>query len=522
MLKTLINSLKIDLTYSINSFIYTLAKLPIFNDLITEDIYSSKIIKGIISIFIIIKKIIKDLFSKILYIFIIYIICKEEFNNNYINVFFHIYFVLAILGMFINNKMLLPSKRKYISIVLFNLDGYKFFKSEFIFNLLKNFILNTIFLSLIIIPSNINNINILLLAVLSLNTRIVGETFNIIYYRKKDYFWYTNTILYLFVIIFFISLTIMPFINIIISINLIKIITLILTVLGIISIIYLLRIKDYKLLYKKVCSKKSSILMNNSNAYQYQQRVNVIKKDVVDEKILNNKKGYNLFNTLFFNRHKKILLTSAKKYMYTSIIVYIVLIIISLKYKDFKVLISIVLEYKLSFFIIIMYFINRGAIITQAMFFNCDHAMLTYNFYRDPKVIVSLFKKRLVTVVKVNLLPALSIGIGNVILLVLTSSNYTTLSLLTTFIYIISLSVFFSVHNIVMYYLFQPYNENTNVKKMSYSIVSLLTYIISFNLKDLILSSNILTIYIIIFSIIYVFIALLLVYKVSPKTFKLN
>ncbi len=523
MINTLINSLKIDITYSVNSFFYNLSKLPIFNDLITEDIYSSKILKILMTLFIFIKNILKAIFGKAIYFLIIFVISKEISFENANKVFINIYFLLTILGMFINNRTLLPSKRKYISIILFNQDGNKFFKSELITNLIKNFILNTFFLSLIIFPSNINNIYILLLSLLSLNARIIGETLNIIYYKKKDYFWYTNKILYSIVIFTFILLLTMPIINIILPINAIGIISGLLIIFGLISINYLIKAKDYKLLYKNICMKTKLVSQDESRAYQYQQRVEVKEKDLlIDEKILQKKKKYDLFNTIFFNRHKEILLTSAKKYMFVAIIVYIVLILLSIKYEQSKELISVVLQYKLSFFIILMYFMNRGEVLTKAMFYNCDHVMLTYNFYREPKVILSLFKKRLITIVKVNLLPALAIGIGNVILLVITSNSYTILSLVTTFVYIISLSIFFSVHNIVMYYLLQPYNENMHMKKYSYSLVSLLTYIICFNLQDIVLSSNILTIYTIIFSAIYVVVALILVYKLSPKTFKLN
>lgn len=75
----------------------------------------------------------------------------------------------------------------------------------------------------------------------------------------------------------------------------------------------------------------------------------------------------------------------------------------------------------IAWFVIIMYFINRGSIITQAMFYNCDHSMLTFNFYRNPKVILNIFKTRVLTVSKVNLIPALIIAVGIPILLYLSA-----------------------------------------------------------------------------------------------------
>ena len=192
-----------------------------------------------------------------------------------------------------------------------------------------------------------------------------------------------------------------------------------------------------------------------------------------------------------------------------------------LKYSNYNKSIAELLHYKLAIFIMIMFFINRGAIITQAMFFNCDHAMLRYNFYREPKVILELFKKRLLTVVKVNLLPAFVIGIGNIVLLLISKNTYTTLTLVTTFLFILSLSIFFSVHYLVIYYLLQPFNKDMEVKKASYSFVTLGTYLLCYILTNLVMTSELLSIFGVLFVIIYVILSLFLVYKIAPRTFKL-
>ena len=176
---------------------------------------------------------------------------------------------------------------------------------------------------------------------------------------------------------------------------------------------------------------------------------------------------------------------------------------------------------KLGMFVLIMYFINRGSIVTQAMFYNCDHAMLTYNFYREPNVLLGLFKKRLISIIKVNFLPAFLIGLGNSILLYLTGGAGI-ITYVSSFMFIILFSVFFSVHYLVLYYLLQPYNKNMQIKKMSYSIASFLTYYFSYVIFwDLVLSSLTLSIIGIIFTIIYIVLALFLVYRFAPRSFKI-
>ena len=168
-----------------------------------------------------------------------------------------------------------------------------------------------------------------------------------------------------------------------------------------------------------------------------------------------------------------------------------------------------------------MYFVNRGAIITQAMFFNCDHAMLSYNFYRKSKNLLGLFKKRLLTISKVNLLPALVVGIGNAVLLIL-CKDYSLSIIVTTFLFIIFLSVFFSVHYLVIYYLLQPFNKDLEVRKMSYSFVTLITYIVSYMMTNVTMNSVLFSILGLLFTIIYIALALYLVYKFAPNTFKLD
>ena len=207
--------------------------------------------------------------------------------------------------------------------------------------------------------------------------------------------------------------------------------------------------------------------------------------------------------------------------IFTTICIVVLLIILVSIFDDLAIGLNNILLNQLGWFVILMYFINRGAIITQAMFYNCDHAMLTYNFYREPKVLLKLFEKRLMMVVKVNLMPAIVIAVGTLILLILSGGtvmiNYFMIPL-----FILLLSVFFSVHYLVIYYLLQPFNKDLEMKKASYSLVSGFTYFISYTITDLRVSSFLFSMYGLIFTIMYIIISLFLVYRFAPKTFKIN
>ena len=112
------------------------------------------------------------------------------------------------------------------------------------------------------------------------------------------------------------------------------------------------------------------------------------------------------------------------------------------------------------------------------------------------------------------------IGIGNVVLLYLTGGS-SLINYISSLIFVLSLSIFFSVHHLVCYYLLQPYNSKMQVMSLSYSLVSLGTYIICFSIFDIAMSSLLFSCLGILFSVIYVILSLILVYKFAPSTFKI-
>ena len=124
---------------------------------------------------------------------------------------------------------------------------------------------------------------------------------------------------------------------------------------------------------------------------------------------------------------------------------------------EFSIKVNQVLMVMLPYFVFIMYCINRGQEVAQAMFMNCDHSMLTYGFYREPKVILNLFNKnRLKSVILINLLPAFVLAMGLVLLLVISGGTTQWVDYPILLFSILAMSIFFSVHHLVLYYLLQP------------------------------------------------------------------
>ena len=520
MINTLVNSFKIDMSYATNSFIYILRKLPILKDLITEDAYKSKALKSIVRIISSIFSFGRMLAYKFLYFFIIIgfaMLIDERFLGF---IFIHIYFLLTILGVFINNRLINPNSKKYFSIILFGMDAKKYTISTFIYDLFITTILNLlVFLSLkSMIHISFKAIGLLL--IISILCRVIGEAFNIIFYKKYKYLFNSNTKLYMTIGIIFLVLCALPYFGIIILPKFISLIIIPLFILAIISFIYILKVDDYKVIIRETNSYNAIMNRDEVSSYNRQKMVEVRDKDkVIDNKKIKGKKGYDLFNTIFFERHKEILLRSALRFSVGIIGVYIVLGV--LYYLGKGNFIHSFLLNNMGWFVLILYFVNRGSIITQAMFYNSDHAMLRYNFFREENVILGLFKRRLGTVVKVNLIPGVLIGIGNVILLYI-SGGANTITYISMFIFIISLCIFFSVHYLVLYYLLQPYNKDLMIKSGTYTIITFLTYFVSYYVSEVKVSTLLFSIFGIAFSIIYIIVGLLLVKKYAPSNFRIR
>ena len=522
MINVFKTSFDIDFCCAINSFIYTLKKTPILKNIINDDIYSKNGFKKFSKILGLICTMFKLLVSRASYFLIIFIICNIlKLNSS--RLFIHTIFVCSLIGMFLNTSILNTSRKKYISIILFKMDPRKFIISHYIYDCIINFIFNTLLLTIFFIILKIPIFLSFIISLFFIFSKTIGEELNIKYYKTNNMRITDDKILFILVLVIGIILLLLPIVNIYFNTNIIILLTIISFIFSIFSYIYINNVNNYKSLYKKINNYNMAVNSKYQSDYNVQAYTDIKNRDKkIDDKKLANKSGYQLFNTIFFLRHKTILSRSANINMILITVIFLITVFSIYQVPNIKVPINNFLMNNLGWFVLIMYFINRGSNITKAMYFNCDHAMLTFNFYREKNVILGLFKKRLLTIIKVNMGPALLLGVFLQVIIFLTGGANYLYDYVNIFIYILSLSVFFSVHYMVIYYLMQPYNSDMKVVNNMYNIVLFLTYFIAYQATKLNLSSTVFSIAVIIFTFIYVNIALILVYKKAPKTFKLK
>lgn len=523
MLKLMMQTLQLRIAYDTNTFIYRLKHIPIIKKWIPQSLYGNDGMKSIFQVISVLLHIAGLFLKKILYALLMIALLMMILESNDANILLTVYFFLTITGSLSYNEMLTASKEKYYSVTLMRVNAKKYALCSFIFDMIEQIIG---FLPLYLIAIFGFHLPFYLLPFLILfhiSMKLIGAMIALMYYEKKGKMVLSNFYFLIpFYLILFACAYGLPFFQIFVTPQIFSLLAMLFTSLAIIfAIPYLKKTNVYYRLYRNEFTLNAILFGAKPNQKEIQK---LQYEKMIDNKkpITTTKKGYEYFNELFVARHHSILTKSANRMA----LIYLAIVIIA---GIFVVMIPVVanrinrmLMVFLPYFVFIMYFSNRGSIITQAMFMNCDHSMLAYRFYKKADVILNLFKVRLKTLLKINFPPTIVIALGLPILLYLSGGTTQPIHYFLLFISIIAMYVFFSVHYLVMYYLLQPYNINMEQKGMLYSAVSSGTYMVAYFCIQFKAPITIFAIFVIVFAIVYALSALYFVYHYAPKTFHLK
>ncbi len=524
MLNDFLISFKVKNAYTVNQIIYSLQRIPLLGKIISNEAYKMADFKIISMIITIIYQIIKIFGFKLLYILVFLIIPLNIYQSYNQELFIHIYLFLALIGCFSNTEIFNPTKDKYYMIVLMKMNAKNHTLSNFIYFLGSIFV-GQITAMFLLVNNIVSWYNIILLATLTIFLKLIA--INFYFYRMKKSHKVINEnkpsswSLYFGLMIGGLALAYgLPYFNITINLPIFYIFTFIVIILGLFSIKTIFNYDKYTWLYKKLLNKDNVFAVSKDNTQLI--ATNIQKQISVDKNITSDKNGFAFFHDLFVKRHRKILIDHAKKTTVVILIVSLVIIFLCLINQQVKNGVNSFTLLFLPYMLFLMYFINTGKNITNAMFMNCDHSMLVYRFYRQSNTILALFKERLKTIIVINLLPTVTLAVSLCVLLLVSGGTDNYLNYLIIFFSILAMSIFFSVHNLIIYYLLQPYNVGMEMKSATYNIVSFITYWLCYYISQMQVSTLVFGSLMILFAIVYSFISLFLVYKYAPRTFRLR
>lgn len=390
MLKTFITSFKLQNTYRTNNIIYSIKQLPLIKRILPNSLYKSKGLKIFAGIISILLEIINIFIGKIIYIVAMIFGPLSWYNGNGADTFIHLFVFLTLAGGVLNTYMLNPTKDKYYAIILMNINAREYGLSNYYYQLIK---LTVGFLPFTILFGMIAGVPLwiqIAFPFFTLAIKLIVMNYCIYDFKKTNKASNENLptkLVWGFVGICLLLAYGLPAINITLNQTIFLYVFMIAIILGIVSLVKIHNFKDYRRMYKQILTESNVYVQEKTTGTQAMKDTS-LKQIELDKNYTSNKSGFTYFHDLFVKRHRKILTKAVKKQSVIILVIIIAMAIGIIINNDFKAKTNEILMIYLPYFVFIMYCINRSSSVTQAMFMNCDHSMLTYRIYRTPKVIL--------------------------------------------------------------------------------------------------------------------------------------
>lgn len=522
MKNSFITSYKVKMAYRLNTIIYSLKQFPIIGKIIPNGLYGNDGLKALGYIISFGYELFSMLVWKIIYVFLMLYLPLSIMNSLNVESILNAFLGLSIIGGILNNYIFNESNDKYYLMIIMKMNAKKYTLSNYIFYLLK-LVLGFLLVNLVFFMFlKINIIYAVFITIFIYSVKVNITAYLLKLYKGNlniDSSKKFNIIKWIIILSLIVLAYIIPFFNFTLPTLFYLLVFLISFSLSIFSLRYILKYDYYYQIYHNILNQNDMDDLKNSQLDETKTAVlNIIANNNYDS----NKKGYAYFNDLFMKRHNKVLNKFAKNTTYVIIGVTFLATLIVLISSDLREIINQQIIYILPVLLFLMYFLNTGQRVARILFMNCDAAMLTFSFYRRKDVILSLFKERLKSIVVMNLIPSLFLSLGLNLVLFISGGTNNIFNYVLIFLAVNAMSVFFSVHNLVIYYLLQPYNSNSDIKGASYRVVLVATYYVCYYINELHINVYNFGIFMTLFSIIYVVVSLILVYKLAYKTFKIR
>ena len=522
MLNTLRLSFSLKNTYRVNSILHSLRQIPLLRRLLPAELYRVRGLKVFANILSVLWEVLSIFVFKILYFFTM--VCGVGILYQKVSpdaAFLHILLFLTWIGSYMNTSLFNPTRDKYYAMILLRMNARSYTLVNYAYALLKSvvgFLPCVLFFGLnrsaplwlcLLIPFSVAGVKLTVAADSLRDYEKNGYVRN--ENRLQKFAWLLTGVL--------LALAYAPpALGVALPLPAAAVLWLIWIPLGLLSLRRVISFRYYRELNQELLSQMFTQMDTAKTAAKTASQ----KAISADVSITSRKRGFEYLNELFIKRHRKILwrstirITSVCAFLCCGVLLSMVL------YPGAKAEINGMVMTWLPYFAFILYLINRGTNFTRALFMNCDHSLLTYAFYKQPRFVVALFRIRLREIMKINAVPALVLGVGLSLILLVSGGTDNPLNYVVLVVSTLAMSVFFSIHYLTIYYLLQPYTAGTEIKSGTYRIVMLLTYVACYILMNLRLPILGFGLACIAFCVLYSVAATILVYRFAPRTFRLR
>lgn len=522
MFKTFCLSFSLENTYRVNTILYSLKQIPLLKKILPAKLYQVKGLKIFANVVSAIWELIAVFGGKALYFLLM--ICGigalyEKAPAD--QVFLHILLFLTMIGAFMNTSLFNPTRDKYYAIILMRMNARLYTLVNYGYSMLAVIVG---FLPFSIIFGRSHNVPLwfcMLIPFCVAGVKLMLSACSLWDYERRSKVYNENKFNPKLWVLAGVLLAIaygLPAMGIALPSPISMAVMLAFIPLGAVSIRKILSFQYYREVNQELLA----------DVLTQMDAVKTVAKDTsrnaisADVSLTSKRKGMEYLNELFIKRHQKILWKSTIRIAAVCAVIVCGALAFLFFVPEARADINALILNFLPYFAFIMYAINRGTGFTQALFINCDHSLLTYSFYKQPKFVTRLFWIRLREIVKINLVPAAVIGLGLALMLYASGGTENPFHYVVLVVSILCMSVFFSIHYLTIYYLLQPYNAGTEIKSGMYKVIMGATYMVSWILMQVRLPIFAFGIACIVFCILYCVIASILVYRFAPQTFRIR
>lgn len=522
MNKTFKISFSLRTTYRVNCILYALKQFPLLGKLFPEKLYQVWELKIAANVLTAVWEVISVFLWKAIYLVLMVTTAAAYYPvEDRGRLCMHILIFLSILGAFLNTYLFDMGKEKTYALLMLRMDAREYMLINYGYAMLKVIIG---FLPLVLFWGTTAGIPVwkcVLVPFFIAGLKLSVAALTLEKYKRTGKTEAEGVLgkgLWPAMMVLLAAAYGLPFAGILLSGEAAAVLLILPVLTGCFALGKILRFDEYYSLSREILTRS----MRQLEEVEGMSREKNQKFISTDTGITSSRTGFEYLNELFMKRHKKILWKSSRRIAMVCLIMILGLAAMLFMLPEERSAFSSGIGDCLAYFVFIMYGINRGQSFTEALFVNCDHCLLTYSFYKQPRHILRLFRIRLREIIKVNMLPALVISFGLVFLLFLSGGTENPVYYAVILVSIPCMSVFFSVHYLTLYYLIQPYNAETKMKSALYPVFQGATYLVCLQFLSLEMPILLFGLAAIAFSLLYCLAACILIYKFAPKTFRLR
>ena len=522
-------STRLRISYRVNGILYWLKRIPLLGKLFPAAPYQIAGLKSFALVLAVIWELLTFFLGKLLYLCLFYLpamsFFQEKHGVNLAAAFQHLFLFLTLAGAFAWNRFATSDANSHYAVFLLGMDAKRYALSNYLYFLFKTALgfAGIFVVAFLLQPDElrVSAVWILTLPLLVVASKLVESAGELALFRKTGRNLPDPSLQKIALVIPLLLIALaygLPVLGWMIPSIVLYLLTGLLALLAIFAVLYLFRFREYRQLYQSYPYQLVTVAYVQKTTQEHYQ------KKLVQE-ASSDKTGCAYFNDLFFQRHKRLLLRPARIFAGIAAAALLAMLAATQIYPDLAEKTSTNLIKTLPYLPMLMYYINRGQSTTQMLFFNCDYSMLSYRFYRQPSVILPLFWARLRMLVRINLRPAIVLAVGLPLLMLLCGGTEQPVDYLILPVTVLALSVFFSTHYLVLYYLLQPYTAGLQTKNPAYTAITSATYLVSWQgarMMGELMTPLLFGLACIGFLLLYVAVALLLARRLAPKTFRLR